>query len=690
MSDHLSRRALLTAGAIAAAGLASPTLARATPTRLASASSEPVSLGTPLMETNVSGSAVVMTPDGEPRMYAVIDGSPPILAVVDPRTAKTVWTSPLSGGGTAALTVLDDGDVYIGGSGHVSRLRWGSTTVEDLGKPVASETVVYDLTIGGDGLIYGVTYPGAHLFSIDPSSGAVRDFGSLVDDAKHAYAVAALGGYLYVGTGSSPHFLRVNPNTGDVSEIALPETSEGGNPLASVFDVNAVGDIVYVRLGDDIKYSPLFPYHPANDSWDEPINNVAGLGLPPAGPDGEVYVMTENTLTAYDAGTGQLTPTDLTYPGRVYNYRGAGWVDLGDDDWPGQTLVGFFWRGEVWRYNPSTKGTRQDQSDVPRSPVEIISLATAKDRGVWVGGHLVGFAHVTEDADTTYHRWSQAEAFYDDGRSVWIGAYPGSRGYRFDPSLPFNDPDYLPGPPGSAINPVKLWDFDTDEGYTGPAQDRVFAIARAGRWVLAATGPKLTAFGGTLVVHDTKTGDYRIIGGLAPDRGLTSLAVRGGVVYAGSWINGGTGSSKPPQSEGTVLAYDLEAGRVLWQVSPEAGATSYVATQFDTRGRLWTLAGTTLLRLNPSTGAVKRRVQLPGNVTTTSATWPSHVGTVGQVPGKDALYVGVAGHLSRVWTATGRVDALGAFNYLAFVTLPDGRLVTASGATLYLLPAPTP
>jgi hypothetical protein len=689
MSAHPTRRTFLSAAVIASvAGLTRPSIARATPSTTA-ATADPVPLGTPLMETNVSGSAVVMTPDGEPRMYAVIAGTPAVLAVVDPRTAKTLWTSPLTGGGTGALVVLDNGDVYIGGAGNVYRLRWGSQTPENLGKPVANQTVTYSLTVGDDGLIYGVTYPGAALFSIDPSNDAVRNFGSLVDDAKHAYAVTALDGNLYVGTGSSPHFLRVDPATGAVSEIAMPDGSARDNPLASVFDVDAVGDIVYVRIGDDIKYSPLYPYHPDTDSWDDPIDDVAGLGLPPAGPDGEVYVMTENALTAYDPATKELNPTPLTYPGRVYNYRGTGWIDLGDSNWPGQTLVGFFWRGEVWRYNPTTARTQTDQSDVPRSPVDIISLSAARGGGVWVGGHLVGFAHVAEDGDSSYHRWSQTESFYDDGRNLWLGAYPDSRGYRFDPGLPFNDPDYFAGPPGSAINPVKLWDFATDDSYTGPPQDRIFAITRTGRWVLVATGPKLTAFGGTLVVYDTKTGRYRIIGDLARERALTSLAVRHGNVYAGSWINGGTGSSNPPQSEGTVLAYDLEHSRVRWQVSPEAGATSYVATQFDARGRLWTLAGTALLQLNPATGAVKRRVQLRGTVSTISATFPSTVGTVAQVPGKDALYVSVAGRLSRVWGATGRVDDLGEFGYRQFSVLRDGQLVLVSGATLYRWRPPT-
>nr|WP_246211238.1 hypothetical protein [Phytoactinopolyspora alkaliphila] len=387
--------------------------------------------------------------------------------------------------------------------------------------------------------------------------------------------------------------------------------------------------------------------------------------------------MRENTLTAYQPATGELAPTSLEYPGRVYNYRGAGWVDLADPAWPGLTLTGFFWRGESWRYNPSTGESQVVQADVPGEPIEILSLEPASDGGVWAGGYLGGFAHVdVTDGTAGFRRWSQTEAILDDGDDVWLGAYPDARGYRYDPDLPFNDPDYKPGPPGTQINPVKLWDLKGQ-------QDRVFALARSGSFTVAATGPKVSSFGGTLTIFDGRTGEVEILDDLAPDQAFTSLAVQRGVVYAGSWVNGGTGASNPPAAAGSVVAYDLRTGSVRWETSPIEGAQSYIGTTFDARGRLWTLAGTTLVRLEPRTGRPLRKVTLPGSVDISGMTFPSLAGGVRPVPGEDALYVKVAGRLYHVSTAHLQVKDLGAFPYRLFAALDDGQLAMAAGATLY-------
>ncbi|WP_129668870.1 PQQ-binding-like beta-propeller repeat protein [Phytoactinopolyspora endophytica] len=685
----VSRRALL-AGALttaSAAAFAGPAVAARG--SAAVSGGEPVSLGQPLRDVNLIGAAVTTTPEGVPTIYGVIIGEPATLAAVHANTHDVLWTQPLeNSGGSYSVQVTPNGDIYVAAysGGHLYRKAWASDTIEDLGQPLPGQTFLWDITIGPDDRLYGVTYPGAMLYAYDPATGDVQDYGRLVTDTQQARTIAAYQGKLYVGTMTPAHFLEVDPATGDSREIPLPDGAAPDNPQSSIFGIDVTGDRIYVRVGTDIKHAPLFGYDLASDTWYEPITQVAGLSLPEPGPDGEIYVMRENTLSAYHPDTGEVVETSLIYPGRVYNYRGVGWVELDDPDWPGQTLTGYFWRGEVWRYNPTTGESQIVQSEVPGEPIEVLSLATAVGGGVWAGGFLGGFARVdVDDGSAEFHRWSQTESIHDDGTDVWLGAYPDARGYRYDPEAPFNDPDYNPGPPGTEVNPVKLWDFSS---YEGRPQDRVFALARSGSLTFAATGPKRSAYGGTLTIYDDRTGDVEIREDLAPERAFTSLAVRRAVVYAGSWINGGTGTDDPPQSEGTVLAYDPRKDQVLWQVSPLAGATSYVGLVFDPQGRLWTLAGTTLLRLNPHTGQVTKEIDLPGEVDTTGMTFPSLAGGVQQVPGASALYVNVARRLFRVRTTNGDVEDLGEFPYRLVTVVDDGRLVMSSAATLYVWEPP--
>ncbi|NED98992.1 PQQ-binding-like beta-propeller repeat protein [Phytoactinopolyspora halotolerans] len=680
----VTRRTLL-AGALttaSAAAFASP--AASAPASPTAALAEPVRLGQPLKDVNLIGAAVTTTPDGRPVVYGVIIGDPATLAATDANTHEVLWTQPLANsGGSYSVQVYPNGDVYVAAysQGRLYRKAWGSDTIEDLGQPLPGQTFLWDITIGPDGRIYGVTYPGAMLYAYDPATGDVQDYGRLVTDTQQARTITAHDGKLYIGTMTPAHFLEVEPASGDVREIPLPDGARPDDPQSSIFDVDVSGGRFYVRVGTDIKHAPVFGYDLASETWYEPITQVAGLSLPEPGPDGEIYMMRENVLTAYHPDSGELAETSLVYPGRVYNYRGVGWVELDDPAWPGKTLTGYFWRGEAWRFNPATGESRIVQTDVPGEPIEVLSLAPAADGGVWAGGYLGGFAHVdVDDGTADFHRWSQTESILDEGSEVWLGAYPDARGYRYDPDAEFNDPDYNPGPPGTDVNPVKLWDFSS---YDGGPQDRVFALARSGSLTFAATGPKRSAFGGTLTIYDDKSGDVVIREGLAPERAFTSLTVRRGVLYASSWVNGGTGTSEPPQSEGTVLAYDPKKDRVLWQVSPLDGAPSYVGVVFDPQGRLWTLAGTTLLRLNPHTGQVTAQIELPGDVDTSGMTFPSLAGGVQRVPGASALYVNVARRLFRVRTTNGHVADLGEFPYRLVTVVDDGRLVMSSGATLY-------
>lgn len=660
----MRRRTLLALPALPAlAALATPSKALAEP-------GAPRPLAVPLQDVNVIGGRLHGT-----TLYGVTTGTPAKLSGVDVRTGELRFSVPLPGaGGSYTVVPGADGALYTGtyNNGHLYRVSPEGSAVEDLGQALPGQTFVWDLAVAPDGRIFGVTFPGARLFAYDPATGLFTDLGAVASDTQQARSVEYSGGKVYAGTMTPAHLLCIDPDSGGRTELALPP---GVNPATeSIFDINAAGGLLLVRIGTDIKFAPLYALDLATGQWiGSPLSNVAGLDLPAPGPDGSLYVMRDNQLTAWDPVSGRVTGTGLLYPGRVYNYRGVGWVDLGDPEWPGLTLTGWFWRGELWRYNPATgRSSITPGATVPGEPIPILSLSTARDGAVLVGGYLNGFARVEpQTASVDFHRFSQTECVLDDGESIWLGAYPDARGYRYTPGVAWSSPEYSPGPPGTPDNPVRVWSL---AGAADP-QDRIFCMARAGRFVVSGTGPKGPTFGGALVVHDTKSGEIRVSSAGLIDRAACSLAaVSPGVVVVGSWIFGGTGSGSAPQSEGTVFAYDVVRDRVLWERKPVPGAKGYAAVLSGGPGQLWVIGDSTLAELNPVTGHTRRTVRL-GEPAGGGGTWPVHVASLQPVPEKKALYAKAGGRFWCVDTRTLAATDLGLTGFGLFTALPDGDLV---------------
>ncbi|TDE11462.1 OmpL47-type beta-barrel domain-containing protein [Jiangella asiatica] len=690
----MRRRALLTAALAgpplarttawldSATGAAAPVPAPPAPQR-ETHEALPERLGVPISDVNMVGAKVLTTADDVPLLCGVTSGSPARVSVVDARTGAAVFTEPLPGaGGAYATAVGADGHVYVGSYSNAGLYRVDprAGTVDDLGAPLAGETFLFGLAAGADSRLYGVTFPGTRVFSFDVDTAAVHDFGAVASDTNYARAVGVHDGLVYVGTSRGVHLVRLDPATGDLSELPLPAGMEPGDTGLSVWDVDAAGDLLFVRIGADIKHAPLYALDPATDTWVGELDNVAGLELAPPDVAGSVYVMHNNELTAWNPVSGTVTGTGLVYPGRVWNYRGAGWVQLDDPEWPGPTLTGWFWRGEMWRYNPANgRHSITAGSTVPGEPAELISLTTARDGSVLAGGYLAGFARIDPgDFTVDFHRFSQTESLLDDGESVWIGAYPDARGYRHDPNRPWNSPEYSPGPPATPENPVKAWDLHDN----ADPQDRVFAIARVGDHVVAATGPRSPTFGGALVVHDTRTGQTDVREAGLGDLAACDLAVLDEVVYGGTWIYGGSGAPDPALSEGDLFAYDPFGDRMLWRSRPVPGATAYAGVVADRDGRLWTLGDTTLAEVDPVDGSAVRTVRL-GDPTSGGRTFPNSVAILREAPDAPLLYAKSAGRLWRIWTRTAAVEDLGLTGYGLFTVLPGATLVLARDAELF-------
>ncbi|MEV6413451.1 PQQ-binding-like beta-propeller repeat protein [Kribbella sp. NPDC051718] len=660
-------RALLTA-ALAALLLAPLTAAQASepppPT--------PVSLGIPLSDVLLIGGTVAPGPvAGKAAIWNVSTGKPGYLNAMDPATGASLVSAPLEGADSGyAVTATPDGSIYVGtySNGHLYRWRPGmGDTVEDLGRPVASENYIWSLTSDEHGNIYGGTFPGGKIFRYDAATGAVRDYGQAVHGQTYVRSIAYATGKVYAGTNPDAHLVELDPATGTVSEIPSPPGIPDIRNLA-IYDLAARAGKLYARFSTAYP-APLCVFDLATRTWTDQIPAAHGLDISPVGDQGEIYLIQQGELKRYDPATKALAGTGLTFTGRIQNARAIGWAELGLPDYPGKSIVGTLWRGELFRYNPQTGKSDLIQSAVRREPIEILSVAGGK-QSAYVGGFLNGGVSVVNPLTgaATFNRFSQTEALMEasDGR-VWIGNYPEARVYSYDPHQPWSSPEYSPGPPGTPDNPRLEVNMKADQ------QMRARAFAEVDGKIAIGTVPEGDRLGGALAIHDPVTRTTQTFRNVVQDESIFGLAADHGIVYGGTSITGGLTTTPPTRAEGTVFAWDVRHSRKLWE-TPIAGAGTVNSVAIGPDGLLWGVAGKTIFAVDTLRGRLKRRFDL-GSTTA--------CGDI--VATRDALYAGIDGtklYKLAPWQRTPPAVWLTQANRRLAVQ-GDNQLLVTTGAQLF-------
>jgi outer membrane protein assembly factor BamB len=589
-----------------------------------------VPLGIPLSDVLLIGGTVAPGPDAsKTAIWNVSTGTPAYLNAIDPTTGASLISAALPGAdGSYAVTAAPDGTIYVGSysNGHLYRWRLGSgNTVADLGRPIASESYIWRLTTDEQGNVYGGTYPNGKVFRYDATTGAVRDYGQIIPGQPYVKSIDYANGKIYTGSLPDAHLAELDATTGKVTEIpsppGLPTTTS-----VSVYDLNTRAGKLYARIASAYP-GPLFVYDIASRTWTDQIPDAHGLDVSPPGDSGEVYLIQKSELKRYDPATKTLTGTGLTFTGRIQNTRAIGWAELGLPDYPGRSIVGTLWRGELFRYNPQTGKSEIFQSAVRREPIEILSVAGGKE-SAYAGGFLNGGVSVVNPSTgaAVFHRFSQVEALMEasDGK-VWIGTYPEARLYSYDPTQPWSSPEYSPGPPGTPDNPKLAVNLHPE------LQMRARALAEVDGKIAIGTVPEGDRLGGALVIHDPTTGTTQTFRNVVQDESVFGLVADHGIVYGGTSITGGLATTPPTRTEGTVFAWDVRHSRKLWE-TPIAGAGTVSSVAIGPDGLLWGVAGKTIFAVDTLRGRLKRRFDLG---TTTAG------GDI--VATRDALYAGLDG-----------------------------------------------
>ncbi|WP_166349602.1 hypothetical protein [Phytoactinopolyspora limicola] len=562
-------------------------------------------LGVAMYTPNVRLGATDTLPDGTPVAYMFSDGNPVSFNVVDIRDGQLLDTIDMPPYTVASSIVVDDDhSVYFSVRAPNDGTLWRYDPVEQeletLASRLVGEQMLRSLLLDGDTL-YGTTYPGAKVYSYNTVSGDVHDYGPVFTDGAYAWGFDQVDGELWVGTGAVGRLYSVDPGSGDITEIDLPDGVEPD----FVNRIIRHGDLVFVA------YSPGSPenvavYDLTAGEWccTQTLRSTVGTWSK-ASYDGQFFYVSGDTVYGYDLdarATVSIGWESSALAAEVEGTISLELVDLGLPEFPGTSLVGLRGDGALWRYNLATGDGDVVSGDIHGAPATVHSIGHGADGNVYVGAYLSSGVMARVDRSTGELEQlsgpGQADSMIAHRNHTVVGVYPSASFYAGQPAQ-----DWEWGE-----NPSHL--FTVGRG-APHGQDRPLTMVSAGPVVAAGTVPNYGELGGALVLFDPKRGGagYEVHRNVVHDQSVVALAYRNGLVYGGTSIHGGL-SSDSTQDEAELFIWDVKAGEVVWSDVVVPGATIMHELTFTPNGDLWGLTETgTLFQFDRHTREVVNTVE---------------------------------------------------------------------------------
>lgn len=605
------RKAVATASVLAVTALAASGMTPASAQPSESPEVAITDLGPALHEVNVRNSAIGTLPDGTAVAYVVSNGNPSTFTVLDIATGARIDSVALDGYtlGTA-VTVAPDGSVYFAAREPVNAGLWryqpGNGELEHIGDGIAGERMIRTITVAADGMVYMGTYPNAKLVSYDPATGAIRDFGSMTDDADYLWGVGVIDDEVWVGSGPVPHLFRVDRTTGAKSEMAIPaEYLEGTDWIISI---ERRGDLVFIAFSPRGSFDRAV-YDLSTDEW---VDLVSLTGTPgPTTPDESdiAYLLagSPKELIGYDLVQHAVVPTDFADSGipdaigGVTTY-GIGLIELDLPAFPGESVVGVTVDGQLWRYNIETGSGDVIGSGTVGTAVDAHQIGVAGG-DVFVSAHYgAGFLARIRAGTGVIEQIrgpKQGDAYADHGDQILISTYPDAVLHMGDPEQPWS----------WGQNPRMVNTLGRGDPYH---QDRIYGLVSTGDRVAMGSVPNYGELGGALTLFDPQTGNVEFHRNVVADQSVVSLAYRDGLLYGSTSIYGGL-SSTPTQSAAKLFIWDVAAQQLVWEGEPSGRAEVISGLTWTPDGRL--LGGDSngvVFEFDPVSRTVVRTVNVPG------------------------------------------------------------------------------
>ncbi len=553
-----------------------------------------------VVEGMINEDGAVGNENGTTVIYTLFKGRGEVLAtfaVIDVLTREVLRSYPLPGVEAAwGVKVATDGRVYIGThyDGGLYRYTPGANSFEYLGR-FGSESHVFSMVAGPNGKMYVGTYPGGRLYEFDPVSSQIRDMGQPDPEQRYVRSLTydASRDVLYVGVGGTKsRIYKMNLADGTKKELLGELIPGGGDTYTWPYGLSFVddrlfvkfsnGDLLIIRAEDDaVEY-----YNPTGMD----IHSERAIAIP--GQPGRALFSYASDYYVYDSASVSFQKLTSVEDGT--NFADGKFVDLGSPEWPGQTFVAVGRHGNIEYYNLST-GIAYAKPAYYSAPTLIQSIHNGPDGNIYVAGYMSGFTAYdpTDGSISDTSTLGQVESSAIRNGHMLIGAYAGSRILDYDPAQPWSD-----------SNPVQLFDLRPF------AQDRPFAMEYAADrdQLFVGNVPAPSSLQGAMAVYDFPTGQLEVFNNLIPNQSIVSLLYKDGLVYGGTTIFGGLGTSGPTETEGKLFIFDPATKKIVYQAAPVAGRKGVTGLTLGPDGLIWGVAEDNIFKFDPNTRKVVSKI----------------------------------------------------------------------------------
>ena len=453
-------------------------------------------------------------------MYVGSSGYPSKLVVYDARTGELLEDRDLMVApnntkieAVWGMTVATDKSVYLGTANKKTMFRYLPGTVSTVNGnkvitgsslvPITLPTgmdVIWDVTAGSNGKVYGGTSTEGKAYQYDPTGGTVvlNSGNPIVNGLNFVRSIAyASDTEVYMGMGptSNATIIRFNPTNGTQTAISPPNY---GSKFVNGLDYISNGSAS--RVFAQLSAGPTLVLDSTTGAIASSLSDVDSRGVSMKHPsDDKVFYTKGNNLYSYDISS--LAELNLGDVGG----SAAGYTFLTD---AGNTyLYAALKSGKILKYKLAATPTIDTTTSfvIPESVTKIRSLVKGPADKIYTSGYLLGGMGIynPDTSKETYFKGAgQAENMTPLGNNLYLGIYPGAWIKKYDTTSTWND----------TTNPSLLFQDIDDAPYK---QDRPFV----------QTIPLFSTAFAILLLHDTFS-FIQIIGGI--------IAIIGGVI-GGKW-----------------------------------------------------------------------------------------------------------------------------------------------------------
>ncbi|MFY4775122.1 hypothetical protein [Metabacillus sp. RGM 3146] len=542
-------------------------------------------LGPQVQYVNVIKGKAGVNAYGQPIYYALLQGEPAKLVVMDLQSQQILDMKELEGAKAAwSIEIAPDHTVWIGSTPneHVYHYNPESKEIKDIGKATENnDSTIWDMTYDTkNNRLFGVTSYGGRVFTYDEKTNDFKSLGQVVPGKQYARSVVydEEKNVLYVGVGSPASLIKWDLNTGVKTDILPDEYKK----YASVYDLDLTGGKLFAKIeGKPI----LLDIDTESGKLDYTLN-ADSRGISNVWNQDSVFYGYNSRLYQFDYRTGTSNQVES-------NFYGASAVSMDIVSINGQpSVVGLAGNGgRFYNYNILQNRFTGRDLKLPSQSVEIYRVGNGVNGSIYSSGFIAGKLGVYDpktDSSAMFSGLGQVEGFAKFNNSMYFGVYPNGLLYEFDTTK-----DWQTGK-----NPKQVLNLSEKN------QDRPVAIVpdESKQVLYIGTMPKRGGSEGMLAVYDLKTKQLIKEQYLPFNQSVASMTMDNtGKLYIGTGVYNGNGT----KSDKTSQLYMVDTNDPDYRVKnidlPGGYFMMVSALQVMKDGRLWGIIDNKLLMYDPKT-----------------------------------------------------------------------------------------